>query len=698
MAIPNQIIRLKVPKRYGCMCYQMYSIQILNGGDVKYLNDFAIGTRVTGMSMASSGNQMAVISRDQKDKNILTFLEAQQLPATWYVSIKWMMNMPLKAVCLAEKGPYIVVASENSFLSFLVPNPFDGMVHTEWMKRFPISPLRSTALSSMGTIVLAGCEDGTVFAYRPDGEHLWKCTLGSSVEDLSTSANGELIVAGCRDGSIIILNSSGEILQEYQNTSSVLSLAISPEGTEQTVGYEDGHVSIFENDRKDPVLSFDRIEPPCGISYSKNGDMILLWSPTKCTLVHKRNVIWDGDLPGSPQHIRDAVLSPDGTFFVAGVSDNNSEWLKFYSIVTHQEMAARSEARGVIATGISLYTQGKYDAALSMFSHAESLVGPSLKSTFYRGETLSNLNDDKNAHDQFQKCLTYDDQQDRETLMMMGIAALHLKKEEKALDLFQHAESLEHNDASVHYAVAMTEYLLNSREGTCPPPLDDCMVAGLPIDLSSFLTSSSATKYERCFLIPCKTEALEQITHSGIYTTQVQRGIDAGYDIKKGDIGIAIDVVQDRLIGVFEASGFPQVRKPMPGRDPIDLVRSKKNILLIRVQKPDTFDIIKDASKILKSIKTEILMSRDGEPYIVSPVLKGDACSNVLYHFGLADKAVRYPEINDIILIAYGDLAGSKACVKGINRKEGTVTVELCDVTIAIPIEVKREMIVLDNE
>jgi tetratricopeptide (TPR) repeat protein len=692
---------IKVDKRYACMCYQMYSPQIQNNCDVTCLKDFAVGTRVTDISMALSGNQMVVISKDQKGRDVLKFFEAQKLPDAWYVSINWMMNLPLKSVSLTEEGPYITASSENSFLSFLIPNPFDGVVRTDWMKRFAFSPLRSIASSNSGTTVLAGCEDGTLFAYQPHGEQRWKCALGSSVEALSISADGSSIVAGCRDGALLGINSSGEILEEYQYSSPVQSLALSPDGKDCAVGYEDGHVLFFENDLKDPARSFDRNEPPCGISYSKNGEMIFLWSPDECTLVHQHDIVWNGHLSspsGSQLPIRCARISPDGKFFVAAVSDGDSELLKFYSITTHQEKSAWSEARSVFATGITLYKQGKYDGALSLFTHAENLVGPSLRSTFSRGEALYKNNDTKSALELFQKCLAYEKSEDRETLMMMGIAALHLKKENKALDLFKNAASLVHNDSSVQYALTMTQYLANNREGTCPPPLGDCMVAGLPIDLSPFIVAPSAKKYEKCFLMPCRGEALEQVTRSGIYVTQVQKGIDAGYNIKKGDIGIVIDVIDNRLIGVFEAAGFPQTRRPIPGNDPIEFVRSKKNVLSIRLQKPKNPEIIEKASEILKSIKTEILMTRDGEPYITRPLIEGDVCANVLYYFGLAERAVRYPKINDIVQIVKGDLAGAKACVKEFDQKQGTVTIELCDVTIAVPIVLKREMITWDGD
>lgn len=687
---------VKVYNRYAPIRYEMNSLRREYNGEVHALNHFALGKKVIDISLSSSGRQMAVISKDRNDRYALQLLEAQELPDTWYVSINWMMNSPMRSVCMADKAPYIVVASDNSTLSFLEPNPFDGVVHTEWMKKYNTSTLRSAALAGSGAFVLAGCEDGTIFAYNTKGENIWRCTLGSSVEALSISAREDLIFAGCNGGDLAAISPSGEICWEYHHSAPLQSLALSLDGQNCIAGYGDGKVLIFECKKSNPALSFDLDKPPEGISYSKNGEMALLWSSDRCILMQKDTIIWDGRLAapsGSPLIVRNAQLFPDGRNFVVGASDGSSERLVFYSVTTCQEKRAAAEASATLEAGTSLYKQGDYKGALSLFMHAESLVGPSLTSTFYRGQTLLQLKETKNAEDLFLKCLRHEGAQERETFMIQGIAALHLKKEKEAFDLFKQAASLARDDTSAQYALAVTKHLISNREIPCPPPLDDCMVAGLPIDLSPFILPNTVFTVDKCFLIPCRAEALEMVTRKGLYLNQVEKGIDTGYDIKKGDVGVVIDIIEDRILGPFEAAGYPQIRKPMPGTDPAEFIRSKKNVLAIRLKKPEEIHVVQKASEILKSNRIEVMISRNGEPYVTHPVVDGDACADILYHFGLAEKAVQYPGMNEIVSIVGGNLAGAKARVKGINRGQGTVMVELCDVSVAVPIMLNREMV-----
>jgi transcription antitermination factor NusG len=80
---------------------------------------------------------------------------------------------------------------------------------------------------------------------------------------------------------------------------------------------------------------------------------------------------------------------------------------------------------------------------------------------------------------------------------------------------------------------------------------------------------------------------------------------------------------------------------------------------------------------------------------MINPTFEGEAASHILHYFGLGQKMVPYPQVGAIVKITNENFEGDKAMVTSIDREKGKVTIELCDVVVAIPIELDRDMVEL---
>ncbi|WP_243669271.1 hypothetical protein [Methanoculleus chikugoensis] len=84
---------------------------------------------------------------------------------------------------------------------------------------------------------------------------------------------------------------------------------------------------------------------------------------------------------------------------------------------------------------------------------------------------------------------------------------------------------------------------------------------------------------------------------------------------------------------------------------------------------------------------------------MAKPVFEGEDAAHILYHFGLAPKPVPpYPQVGTIVKITGESFKGAEAIVTSIDRERGgKITVELCDVVVAVPIELDRDMVELPD-
>ena len=280
---------------------------------------------------------------------------------------------------------------------------------------------------------------------------------------------------------------------------------------------------------------------------------------------------------------------------------------------------------------------------------------------------------------------------------MKGIAALRLNKDDVAHTIFEDAARLSSNDSIAQYLLKLVQYRKSKGETSCPAPIGDYVVGGIHINLASLIPSSVPNKYTKCFIMPCHSDEANEILEKQMFVTQVGKSIDAGYNIRKGDAGLILDVDSNCLVGVFEAQSFPRIGPLMPSFTSVRVGKATKNVLSIAVAPVGPLQSIPNARSIITSLRRDVLASRTSGVFMAKPVFEGEDASHILHYFGLSTKPVPYPQVGAIVKITSESFQGAEAMVTSIDRERGKVTVELCDVVVAIPIELDRDVIELQN-
>lgn len=667
-------------------------------GEVTYLKDFEIGKSIIDIS-AISGNAMALIARDRANTDYIYFLECQAPPHDWYVSIVWKTDERLSSVYLSDDCLLLYTLSESR-LSCYVPDPFESILQRKWTVGITHGKQHCAAISTTGAVIALGSDDGVVTVYLSDGSRAWSTSLSSTVTALAFSNDGARLAVGCSSGDVHTYTGQGDRILTRQFDSAVTALAFSPDNTTVVVGFDDGKTQMFRPDLGPPLKTSSFISPVRGTSFSKTGEVILLWLDGKLILVNHLNVVWAG-LPKrngeSALTLRGAVLSADSSYCIAGVRHGNADCLRFYSIKLPHMLVKEAEAKACIKEGTVLFLRKKYTEASDCFIRAENLTQPSLFTAFCKGELLFHAGEQKRSNALYSECLDSDasDSKSIDDYIMRGIAALRLNRDDLAHAIFEDAVRLSPNDSTARYLLNLVLYRESKGQISCPPPIGDYIVHGIPVNLASFISSSGPKTYTKCFIMPCYRDEVDEILEKRMFTTQVSKSIDAGYNIGKGDAGLIFDADSNCLIGVLEAQSFPRIGPLMPSFTSVRTSRSTKNVLSIPVVPVGSLKSIPNARSIISSLGREVLVSRTSGAFMVNPTFEGEDASHILHYFGLGQKMIPYPQVGAIVKIANENFKGEKAMVTSIDREKGKVTVELCDVVVAIPIELDRDMVEL---
>ncbi len=665
-------------------------------GEVTYLKDFEIGRSIIGIS-AISGNTMALVARDRANIDYIYFLECQTPPHDWYVSITWKTDEKLSSVHLSDDSLLLYTLSESR-LSCYVPDPFEGILQRRWIVELAHGERRCTAIPITGAMIALGSRTGTVTVYLSDGSRAWSADISSTITTLAFSNTGDLLAIGCNSGDLYLYTGLGDHILTRKFDYSIHSLAFSPGCANLAISFEHGKTQIFGPDLGAPLKTSTFIGPVQHASFSGSGETILLCLDRKLVLIDHHNVVWAG-LPTrnreSAPTLRGAALSADSSYCIAAIRRGNADCLRFYSIKLPQILVKGAEAKACIKEGTAQFQRKRYAEALDWFVRAEELAGPSLFTAFCKGESLFHADELKRANELYHDCLSFDDTDPTsiDACIMRGIAALRLNKEDMAHAIFEDAIRLSPNDSTARYLLTLVQYRKSKGGMSCPAPIDDYVVDGIPVSLASLIPSLTPNKYKKCFIMPCYSDEVDGILKKQMFTTQISKSIDARYNIGKGDAGFILDVNSDCLIGVLEAQSFPRIGPLMPSFTSVRVGRSTKNALSISVAPVGSLKSVSNARSIITSLGREVLVSRTSGPFLADPVFEGGDVVHILYHFGLAQKPVPYPQVGTIVKITNENFNGAKAMVTSIDRNKGKVTVELCDVVVAIPIELDRDMV-----
>ncbi|WP_243669269.1 WD40 repeat domain-containing protein [Methanoculleus chikugoensis] len=540
-------------------------------GEVTYLKDFEIGKSIIGIS-AISGNAMALIARDRANTDYIYFLECQTPPHDWYVSISWKTDEKLLSVHLSDDGLLLYTLSESRLSSY-VPDPFDGILQRRWTIDLAHGEKHCTAIPNTGGAMIAlGSSNGTVTVYLSGGTRAWSTDLSSIITALAFSNSGDLLAVGCSTGDLHIYTGHGDPVLTRKFDKSIYSLAFSPGCTNIVVGFEDGTTQIFGSDLGAPPLKTSTFVCPARhVSFSRSGETILICLDRKLVLIDHCNVVWAG-LPTRDREsaltLLGAALSADSSYCIATIKrGNTADCLRFYSIKLPPQMLIReAEAEACIKEGTTLFQRKKYVEAFDCFVRAEKLSEPSLFTAFCKGESLFHLDELKRANEFYRECLGFNNTNARsiDACIMRGITALRLNNEDLAYAAFSDAERLSPpNDSTARYLLTLVQYRKSKGgEMSCPAPIDDYSVDGIPVNLASFIPSVVPNKYKKCFIMPCYSDEAGEIPEKKMFTTQVSKSIDTGYNVGKGDAGLIYNVDSDSLVGVFEAHSFPRIGPP----------------------------------------------------------------------------------------------------------------------------------------
>ncbi|NLB54710.1 MAG: hypothetical protein GX811_02910, partial [Lentisphaerae bacterium] len=437
------------------------------------------------------------------------------------------------------------------------------------------------------------------------------------------------------------------------------------------------------------------------ISFSRSGETILICLDRKLVLIDHSNVVWAG-LPTRDREsgftLCGAALSADSSYCIAAIRrGSTTDCLRFCSIKLPQMLIRDAEAEACIKEGTELFQRKKYAEGFDCFVRAEKLSVPSVFTVFCKAESLFHLDEPKRANEFYRECLRFNSTKagSTDTCIIRGIAALRLNNEDLAYSAFSDAERLSPNDPTARYLLALVRYRKSKGEVSCPAPIDDYSVDGIPVNLASLIPSVVPNNYKKCFIMPCHSDEADEILGNKMFTTQVTKSIDAGYNVAKGDAGLIYNVDSDCLVGVFEAHSFPRIGPLMPSFTSARVGKSRKNVLSIAVVPVEPLQSISNGRSIITSLGREVLVSRTSGAFMVNPVFEGEDAAHILHHFGLASKPVPYPQAGTIVKITEESFKGAEAIVTSIDRERGKVTVELCDVVVAIPIELDRDMVEL---
>jgi len=550
-------------------------------------------------------------------------------------------------------------------------------------------------------MIALGSSNGMVTVYLLDGTRAWSTDLSSTITALAFSNSGDLLAIGCSDGDLHIYTGHGDHILTQKFDEGIHALAFSPGCTNIVIGFDDGKMQIFRPDLGAPLKTSTFICPVRHVSFSRSGETILICLDRKLVLIDHSNVIWSG-LPACNHEpaltLRGAALSADSSYCIAAIRRGNIDHLRFYSIKLPQILIQEAEAEACMKEGTTLFQRKKYAEALDCFLRAEKLTEPSLFTAFCKGESLFHAGEQRRSDAPYYECLNFDTvETESDGRILKGIAALRLNKDDVAHAIFEDVTRLSPNDSIAQYLLKLVQYRKSKGETSCPAPIGDYVVGGILINLASLIPSSVPNKYTKCFIMPCHSDEVNGILEKQMFTTQVGKSIDAGYNIRKGDAGLILDVDSNCLVGVFEAQSFPRIGPLMPSFTSARVGKATKNVLSIAVAPVGPLQSIPNAISIITSLRRDVLASRTSGAFMTKPVFEGEDASHILHYFGLSPKPVPYPQVGAIVKITSESFQGAEAMVTSIDRERGKVTVALCDVVVAIPIELDRDAIELQN-
>ncbi|MBD2526661.1 CHAT domain-containing protein [Nostoc sp. FACHB-133] len=184
-------------------------------------------------------------------------------------------------------------------------------------------PIKTTAFSPDGQMIVTGSADGTVKLWSLDGKQLQSLTAHKQAVNSATfSPDGQMIVTGSADGTVKLWSLDGKQLQSLTaHKQAVNSATFSPDGQMIVTGSADGTVKLWSLDGKQLQSLTAHKQAVNSATFSPDGQMIVTGSADGTVKLWSLDGKELKTLPAHNQPVNSATFSPDGQVIVTGSAD-----------------------------------------------------------------------------------------------------------------------------------------------------------------------------------------------------------------------------------------------------------------------------------------------------------------------------------------------------------------------------------------
>jgi tetratricopeptide (TPR) repeat protein len=286
----------------------------------------------------------------------------------------------------------------------------------------------------------------------------------------------------------------------------------------------------------------------------------------------------------------------------------------------------------------------------------------------------------------------------KDEALVAGFAALRLHDYDRANYIFSKIHGADPNNKAAWYGVQIARDRGRVPDAISYPEVVD--VAGFPVPLHEIAGIRSYTPVkgaekgtERHFIMPGHSRTIDACEEGLVYHTPVQRSVDSGYRIVKGDLGYFYDHGRDSLSGPYIATSAPQFAQLPPDFRSERGSERTKNGLAIFLTAKGSVEIVRNASKILDALGLELEKTHTGEIYLADPVLEGEHAMRFSRLINKSKAGSSRYKPGDYVMIVDGDLKGQRARVKEIDEEMDKIVVELDGVLLPVPIPLRLQQV-----
>lgn len=348
---------------------------------------------------------------------------------------------------------------------------------------------------------------------------------------------------------------------------------------------------------------------------------------------------------------------------------------------------------------IATYRSQQYDVALEALESVIRSDPHSLLARYFAAETHLKLQHREPAEMQFAAAIPpLGTRVQKEEALVAGFAALRLLEYDRANDIFSKLHAADPKNTTAWYGLQIARDRGQTPDAISYP--ETAEVAGFPIPLHEIAGIHSYTPVngpeeirERYFIMPGHSRTIDTCEESLVFHTPVQRSVDSGYRVVKGDIGYFYDLGRDSLSGPYFAASAPHFAQMPPDHRSERASGHTKNVLAIPLATKGDVRVTDGAGAILESLGFKLMKTHTGELYLPDPVLVGDRAKR--FASLVTKKKAREASYSpgEYVMIVDGGFKGQRARVKEIDEEMDKIVVELDGVLLPVPIPLRLKQV-----